>query len=378
MNLEDYGWNSHFEDSFKQYVDKQFVPGRVIAEHRQRYRLWTELGETGEMWGEVSGRFIHTAQSQAEYPTVGDWVVLKPDDGGTMGIIQAVLPRKSCFSRKAVMSGGNPDGGGKTDQQAMAANIDYLFLVVGLDGDFNIRRLERYITAAWDSGSSPVVVLNKIDLCTDLVAVLNQVEEVSMGIPILTASAKELIGLDAFQPYLQKGKSSVFLGSSGVGKSSLINALLGEEKQLVKDLREDDSRGRHTTTHRELLLLPGGGMIVDTPGLRELQIWSDGESTGDGIRSAFHDIEELFADCRFHNCQHQSEPGCAVQLALAENRLDNNRYQNYLKLQREAAHLEIRRDKRAQRQAQKEWGKKISKFIKERKKVQPNNMKRLQ
>lgn len=366
MSLEDYGWNGHFEDSFKQFSDKQFIPGRVISEHRSRYRLWSEAGE---MWGEVSGRFIHTAVSRAEYPAVGDWIALNLS--GDRGIIQAVLPRQTCFSRKAVMSGGNPDGGGKTDQQVMAANIDYLFLVVGLDGDFNIRRLERYLTAAWDSGSTPIIVLNKLDLCRDMDSVLDQVEAVAMGVPVLTVSATESIGLDLFAQYLQRGKCSVFLGSSGVGKSSLINALLGEERQLVRQLRDDDSRGRHTTTHRELLLLPPpmSGMIVDTPGLRELTIWDEGESAG--IKRAFHDIEELFADCRFHNCQHQSEPGCAIQMALEDGSLDNSRYQNYLKLQKEAAHLEIRRDKKAVRQAQKEWGKKISKFMKARNRANP-------
>jgi ribosome biogenesis GTPase len=360
MNLNDLGWNSFFEKQFENLKDHNLIPARVAQEQKNIYLV---LAEPGELSAEVSGRFIHTARSKGGFPAVGDWVAVLPRPEGDKVVIHHLLPRKTCFSRKAVLSGGMPDTGGKTQKQVLAANVDVAFLVSGLDGELNLRRIERYLTVAWDSGASPVVVLNKSDVCTQVEEHIKEVESIAFGVPILTISATQNLGLNAFSLHLGSGKTAVFLGSSGVGKSSIINSLLGSELLDVAPVRDYDKKGRHTTTCRELIFLPSGGMVIDTPGMRELGIWSD----QDGISRTFDDIEELASECRFRDCKHQGEPGCAVQQAIVDGDLDAKRLKSYLKLKKELALLVIRKDQRAKIDSKK-WWKDIAKLRKQFKK----------
>jgi ribosome biogenesis GTPase len=282
---------------------------------------------------------------------VGDWVALRPPTGDGRAMIHAILPRTSKFSRKSA--------GQRTDEQVVAANVDTIFLVSGLDGDFNPRRIERYLTAAWDSGAQPVVVLNKLDRCDDPERCLLETEAVAMGVPVHRVSALTGQGCDALRDYLGPGLTVGLLGSSGVGKSTLINRLLGREVQKTGDVRESDDRGKHTTTHRELFRVPTGGLLIDTPGLRELQLWEADQ----GIESAFADIEELAEDCRFGDCGHAGEPGCAVEEALASGTLAPERLESYCKLQRELRQIHLKQDELA-RQQEKKRMKVINKSLK--------------
>lgn len=329
MDLNDLGWDPFFAHHFEAHPG--LLPARVACQHRDLYVVYSEAGE----WtAEVPGKWRHTAQSSAEFPAVGDWVGVAPreEDKAT---IHALLPRKSKFTRQAA--------GTRTDEQVIAANIDTLFLVNGLDGDFNLRRLERYLTLAWDSGANPVIVLNKADQCPEVEERVAQVEAIAFGVPIHPVSALEQQGLKALVPYLGVGRTVAVVGSSGVGKSTLTNSLLGRQQLLVNAVREDDSRGRHTTTHRELVLLEQGGLIVDTPGMRELQLWADEEDLSEG----FGDVEELAAQCRFGDCQHQREPGCAVRAAVNRGILDAGRLESYFKLKREIEKLSRRQAQKA-------------------------------
>lgn len=354
MNIESLGWHAFFEEHFTAFREEGLLPARVGCEHRGAYVVY---GEHGELLAEVSGRFLHEARSKGDFPAVGDWVVIAPREEEARATIHALLPRKSAFSRKIA--------GATTEEQVVAANVDTVFLVSGLDGvrNFNLRRIERYLSLAWESGATPVIVLNKIDVCDDADARVREVEGIAFGTAIHPTSATERLGLDALCEYLTAGQTVALLGSSGVGKSALINALLGGERQDVAEVREDDGRGRHTTTRRELILLPTGGIVIDTPGMREVQLWSD-EDTMDG---AFADVEELAARCRFTDCAHQTEPGCAVRNAIEEGGLESARLDSYLKLQRELERLARRKDQRA-RQTEQEKGKKIAKWRRQMKK----------
>ncbi len=342
MNHEELGWDSHFESRFEAYRGEGLVPARVAREDRQMYAV---LCEDGELTAEVSGRLRHEAQGKDAFPAVGDWVAIasRPEEG--KATIHAVLQRRSAFSRKVA--------GGNTEAQIVAANVDTVFLVSGLDGDFNMRRIERYLTVAWDSGANPVVVLNKADLCDDVATRMGEVEAVAFGVPIHAVSALDDTDTDALRSYLGTGKTVAFLGSSGVGKSTLVNSLIGTERQATAAVRDDDSRGRHTTTRRELIRCPAGGVLIDTPGMRELQLWADEE----GLKRTFDDIEELAVQCRFGDCGHQSEPGCAIQEALADGTLDEARYRSYTKLQRELQHLEQKQNQRASQIEKQKWKK---------------------
>jgi ribosome biogenesis GTPase len=354
MSLHTLGWNQFFEGQFHAWADQGYVPARVAEEHRTRYIV---IGEFGVLPAEVSGRFRHLAESSGGFPAVGDWVVAAPTVEKDRCIIHGLLERKSGFSRKAASSGGMPDTGGRTDEQVLAANIDTVFLVSGLDGDFNPRRVERYLVAAWDSGAAPVILLNKADLCEDVEVYLEAIREVAFGVSVLVISAQENRGLEALEPYLSSTQTTVFLGSSGVGKSTIINRLLGEDRIKTHEVREYDSRGRHTTTFRQMLFLPGGGIVIDTPGLRELQLWDDG-----GLSRTFADIEELVGQCRFTDCRHETEPGCAVREAIKDGRLSEDRYRRYLKLQKENRFLAMRKDQAAQRRAVREWDRRIRQY----------------
>lgn len=362
MNIENLGWNPFFAQQFKEFGEQELIPARVAREQKGSYLVFCE---PGKLTAEISGKMRHKAATRAELPTVGDWVAInaRPKEG--TATINALLPRQTGFSRKAVLAGGMKDSGGRTEEQILAANIDTVFLVSGLDRDFNLRRIERYLTIAWDSGASPVVILNKADLCDDIETRIEEVKSIALGVPVCTMSATKDQGVDVLEEYLVVGKTAVFLGSSGVGKSTIINGLLEADQLQVQEVREDDQRGRHTTTHRELIVLPTGGIVIDTPGLREIQVWTDKE----GLSRTFHDIEEFAESCRFRDCQHQGEPGCAVQQAIEDGTLDAKRLQNYLKLQKELDFLALRQEKNGLRRAQREFDKKIRQRLKEIKKL---------
>ena len=327
--LTELGWRSVFADAFAPYADR-CLPARIALEHQHIYRVYTADGES---LARVRGRLRHQAERREAFPAVGDWVALSPGSPTEEAAIDAVLPRTSRFSRKAA--------GDLTEEQVVAANIDTVFLVSGLDHDFNLRRIERYLTTAWDGGARPVILLNKADLASDLDAIVAEVEAIACGAPVHAISSSQQTGLDALTPYLGIGQTGAFLGSSGVGKSTLINALLGVDRQRTYAVREHDSRGRHTTTNRELLVLPGGGLLVDTPGMRELQLWEG------NLSESFADVEAIGEHCHFRDCRHEEEPRCAVRAAMAEGRLDAARLDSFRKLQRELAVQARRQDQLA-------------------------------
>jgi ribosome biogenesis GTPase len=304
----------------------------VAVEHRSSYELYTEEGERGAA---LSGRLRHAAKGKLDLPAVGDWVMATVPDGKGLATIEAVLPRASVFTRRAA--------GRDHRDQIVAANVDVVLIVSSLNSEFSARRLERYLTLAWESGAKPVVVLSKADLCADPAALLREVESVAVGVPVQLTSARQPETLGALRALLQPNRTGALLGSSGVGKSTIINALVGHERQETGEVREADDRGRHTTTRRELVLLPGGGVLIDTPGMRELQL----TDAGHGLLSAFDDIEALAAQCSFGDCTHGPEPGCAVQAAVAEGRLDPERLEHFHKLASELRHRASWSDKRA-------------------------------
>ncbi len=336
--LSAYGWGEPFQTAFDEIAGPGERPARVIAQHRESYRL---ILSEEEAEGRISGR-NRFAAAPGGFPAVGDWVVIRRNGGDGHAMVLAVLPRKSQFARS--------EAGRRSRVQVVAANMETVFLVMSLNEDFNPRRLERYLVAAWDSGARPVVVLTKSDLCDDLERLLTETREVACGVPVCSTSGVDLTGIDEVRGFIPPAETVAFLGSSGVGKSTLINVLAGRPLMKTKDIRSD-GRGRHTTTHRELIRLPHGGLVVDTPGLRELQVW-EGE---EGLPQAFDDIETIAEDCRFRDCRHEEEPGCAVKDAIRRGDVSPRRLESHRKLLREMAYQERRRDVGLAQAEKKKW-----------------------
>ena len=333
------GWDDALAEQFEPHARAGLVPGRVAVQHRGAYDVLTA---EGELRCDVAGRLYDEAASPADLPAVGDWVAVAARPEEAAGTVQAVLARRTKFSRKTAWQA--------SEEQVLAANVDVALIVTSLNEDMNLRRLERYLTLAWESGATPVLVLTKADLADDVPAVVAEVESVAFGAAVHAISSVTGEGLDELRAHLRPGVTAALLGSSGVGKSTLVNTLVGEELLETREIRED-GKGRHTTTRRELIQLPGGALVIDTPGMREVQLWI----ADDGLEEAFSDVTELFEHCRFSDCAHESEPGCAVKEAIANGTLAPERWESYLKLQRELAHLDRRLDKRAQAEERKRW-----------------------
>jgi ribosome biogenesis GTPase len=344
--LADLGWDPGWAAAFLPFDAAGLQPARVVAAHRD---AWVLAHAHGDGDAVISGRLRHEAFGPGDLPAVGDWVAVNP--GEDTAVIQAVLPRRTAFTRNA--SDSNRRRGLRlSDDQVLAANVDVAFVVAGLDGDFNLRRLERYLAVAWSGGATPVIVLNKTDVATDVEGLRLAAGAVAPGVEVRAVSALTGDGVEALSAaHLGPGRTAVVLGSSGVGKSTLVNALLGSERQRTAAVREDDSRGRHTTTHRELVRLPGGALLIDTPGIRSLGV----AGASEGIDPAFADITELAAECRFGDCRHEGEPGCAVQAALADGRLSGDRFESHRKLEREAAHVARASDPLARAAERRKW-----------------------
>lgn len=367
MDLNTLGWNQGFQQSWNETIGSDgaadgpepspdpaglpaFVPARVASESRGIYIVWSSFGE---LTAEVSGRFRHEDSAIEGYPAVGDWVAISPRPAEGKATIHAIVPRANRFTRRDPWSAGGV--------QTLAANIDTVFLVMGLDRDFNVRRLERYLSLSWEAGALPVILLNKADLVADTGPYLAEVETVAFGVPTFGLSAEAGTGLDPLASWLSPGSTVAFLGSSGVGKSTIINRLAGAALQKTSAVREDDQRGRHTTTRRNLILLSSGAVLLDNPGLREVGL-ADAE---EGVQRTFGDIEEIARGCRFRDCAHRGEPGCAVHAALIDGRLDQERLQSWLHLRKEALH-EARKADRLLAMAERDRWKKINQMQKKR------------
>ena len=335
--LECLGWDAAWASELESLEQPDLYPGRVSAQHRGAYAVWTERGDVR---AEVAGALQYQRAVGGVLPAVGDWVALRGRAEGGRATIHAVLWRRSAIARKATDR--------NSVDQVLAANVDVVFLLTGLDDDFSMRRLERYLATAWESGAEPVVVLTKADLCDDVGERALEAESVAIGVPVLPISNVTGEGVDAVETYVQPGRTAVLLGSSGVGKSSLLNRLAGRELMRTAEVAADGT-GRHTTTHRELLRMPSGGLVIDTPGLRELQLFE-----GD-LSAAFADVEELGAECRFRDCAHQREPGCAVLAAVDNGVLELDRLRSWRKLQRELASIAARADKRLHAERKRRW-----------------------
>jgi len=331
MNLKSIGWNKFFSDNLKKYKCDGQIPARIINEQKKSYILYCE---EGELKASARGILWHQKESKNITPVVGDWVVVQPLPEKKTANITHILPRKSSFSRKA--SGGRKRySGGKTIEQVIVANIDIGIITIGLDRDFSLRRIERYLALVQGSGAIPIIILNKADLCEDAETKKKEVSRIAKNIPVITMIALQKEKVELLYDYIKKGETAALLGSSGVGKSTIINRLLGYQRQKVKEISARAGKGQHTTSQRELIVLPNGALMIDNPGMREIQLWADKED----VHDIFSDIEALAQNCRFRDCQHGAEPGCAVKESVGKGGLDKNRLYNYQKMTSEVTQL---------------------------------------
>ncbi len=343
MRLAELGWDDALNAAYAALLEggsfgtrqtDDVQPGRVAIEFNQIFRIYVDEGELDAI---TAGRLKHRASRRAELPAVGDWIVVRKRPAEDRGVIVDILPRHSAFTRRAA--------GDVTDEQVVAANVDVVFVVMGLDADFNLRRLERYLLMARESGAAPVILLTKPDLSDDVDARAREVAQLAGELPVHVLQPKSGEGVEQVSAHVHPGRTAALLGSSGVGKSTIINRLLGSDVRRTREVRPSDSRGRHTTTHRELIVLPGGGLIIDTPGMRELQLWD----ASDAVSETFDDIGAFAAHCHFTDCRHRNEPRCAVKAAVEAGRLAADRLESYLKLQDELAELAKQQEERARK-----------------------------
>jgi ribosome biogenesis GTPase / thiamine phosphate phosphatase len=347
LNLEDLGWNSFFKNQSVKFQHENLITARVIFCSRGIYRL---ASENGELWAELAGSLRHKSLGSEDLPVCGDWVLADNSIDGDRTVIRFLLPRKTIITRQQAGTSPGP--------QAVAANVDTVCLVSGLDSDFNLRRIERYLAIAWESGARPVIVLNKADICDEIPVRCAEAMSLAPGVPVLAVSAETGQGMEDLMRYAGRGLTLAFLGSSGVGKSSIVNRLLGTAIQEIREIDSETGRGVHTTSARHLFLLSSGGLIMDTPGMRELQAWS----VDSGLDLTFEDIKSLAEGCRYRNCSHQSEPGCGVNAAIARGELDAGRLANYLKLTKEAHYIELKSTHSASWVERERW-KKVAKQV---------------
>jgi ribosome biogenesis GTPase len=332
FRLEAFGWSPFFRSSFEALGDASLVPARVSEEHRSGFVV---VSASGDLCADVAGRLRHAAAGREELPAVGDWVAVDARLAESAATIHHVLPRRGALVRKAA--------GTRTEAQVVAANLDVVFVMTSADADFSAARLARYLTVVWESGAEPVVLLTKADLADDADGLVADAARAAPGAAVHAVSAVDGRGLDALAAHLAPGRTAALIGSSGVGKSTLANRLLGEERLAVSSVREHDDTGRHTTTFRQLVALPGGALVIDTPGMRELGLWD----SGGGLDAAFRDVADFAVSCRFRDCRHAAEPGCAVLAAVGDGSLPRARFEQWQALGRELAFLERKQDVRA-------------------------------
>ena len=350
MNLENFGWNSFFANHCVNHQNGNLVPARVSFQGRGMYRL---ISESGELWAEIGGALRHDSLDSGDLPACGDWVLADHPRGRDRTVIRFVLPRRTSFSRK--------QAGTTMDRQVIAANIDTVGLVSGLDSDFNPRRIERYLAIAFESGARPLIILNKADICLEVPDRVAEAMSLAHGVPVLAVSATAGRGVEDILNHIGPGQTAAFLGSSGVGKSSIVNRLLGRSAQEVRETDANTGRGLHTTSARQLFLLPSGGLIMDTPGMREIQVWA----VDAGLDTAFEDIKALADRCRFRDCSHRCEPGCRVQAAVLQGELDARRLAGYFKIRDEAYYIEMKRAHSASWVERERW-KKVARAARKR------------
>lgn len=346
--LKQYGWDDFFDAQMEKFSKEGYSVGRVAIENKSNFILYTEFGE---LTAGLSGKFKFNASSESDYPGVGDWVVIKPMIEESKAVIEFVLERKNKFSRKVP--------GMTTEEQIIAANIDTIFIISSLNQDINLRRIERYLTLAFENNIPSALILSKSDVCDDVREKLTEVESIAGESEIYVISALENKGTDELKKYFSDNRTVAVVGSSGVGKSTLINCLSGSDDMEVSDISLYKDRGRHTTSHRELIILPGGGLIIDTPGMREIQVWEG----SDGMSETFTDVEQYFSECKFTDCKHETEPGCAIIKAIENGELDEKRYKNYVKMQKEVKHFENMNNQKAKLAEKRKW-KKVSAELK--------------